>query len=152
MPEGHTQTYLLFLKVYLFILRETVHVDEQGRGRERERERESPRQAPRTEANTELDSTNRDVTRAETKSQTLNCLSHPGAPDLFLSLQLPHVGEMLSVLAGPGMLDLRKHPRVRGGLCGSGRLHHPEVLHTVGKRSELPTFWKGNPLREQGQE
>lgn len=50
------------------------------------------------------------------------------------------------------MLDLWKHPCVRGGLRGSGRLHHPEILHTVRKHFQLLAFWKGNPSREQCQE
>lgn len=80
----------------------------------------------------------------------LTSLSVP--PDLVISVQPSHVGEVLPVLAGPGMLDLWKHPRVHGGLCGSGRLHHPEILHTVRKHFQLLAFWKGDPSREQCQE
>lgn len=73
-------------------------------------------------------------------------MAGPGAPpDLVISVQPSRVGEVLAVLAGPGMLDLREHPRVRGGLRGSGRLHRPEVLHTVRKHFQLLAFWKGRP-------
>lgn len=74
-------------------------------------------------------------------------MAGPGAPpDLVISVQPSRVGEVLAVLAGPGMLDLREHPRVRGGLRGSGRLHRPEVLHTVRKHFQLLAFWKGRPV------
>lgn len=49
---------------------------------------------------------------------------------LFLPLLL--TGEVLPVLAGPGLLDLWEHPGVCGGLRGSGGLHHPQVLHPSG--------------------
>lgn len=48
-------------------------------------------------------------------------------------MHLFRVGEVLPVLAGPGLLDLWEHPGVRGRLCGPGGLHHPEVLHPVSK-------------------
>lgn len=51
---------------------------------------------------------------------------------LILFLQLLLTGEVLSVLAGPGLLDLWEHPGVCGRLCGSGGLHHPKVLHPSG--------------------
>lgn len=40
---------------------------------------------------------------------------------------------MCPVLAGPGLLDLREHPRVCGGHNGTGGLHHPQILHPAGK-------------------
>lgn len=60
-------------------------------------------------------------------------------------MHLFRVGEVLPVLAGPGLLDLREHPGVRGRLCGPGGLHHPEVLHPVGKWQTCRAFWKGRP-------
>ena len=75
-----TAGFLFFFYVYLLILREK----EKERGRERERggaerqgERENPRQAPccvHAPTNHEI------MTGAEIKSQTLNQMSHPGAP------------------------------------------------------------------------
>ena len=59
---------------------------EYGRGRERERERETERKpsglhAASTEPEAGLEPTNCEImTRGETKSRTLNRLSHPGAP------------------------------------------------------------------------
>lgn len=41
---------------------------------------------------------------------------------------------MCPVLAGPGLLDIREHPRVCRGHSGSGGLHHPQVLHPTGSR------------------
>lgn len=76
----------------------------------------------------------------------------PAPTGLFLSVPPSPVGEVLPVLAGPGLLDLWKHPRVRGGLRGSGGLHHPEVLHTVRKRVQLPPFWKDSFSKEQCRE
>ena len=56
-----------------------------GRGRERDRERErnlSRLHAVSVESNVGLDLTNYEImTRAEIKSQMINPLSHPGAPD-----------------------------------------------------------------------
>lgn len=51
---------------------------------------------------------------------------------LILCLLLFLTGEVLPVLARPGLLDLWEHPCVRGGLRGSGGLHHPQVLHPSG--------------------
>lgn len=42
-------------------------------------------------------------------------------------------GEMLSVLAWSGVLDLREHPRVGGRLHRSRGLHHSQVLRPVGQ-------------------
>ena len=57
----------------------------QGRGRKRGRERIPSRlRSVSTEPDVGLELTNLEImTRAETKSQTLNRLSHPGAPELF---------------------------------------------------------------------
>ena len=56
----------------------------QGRGRERGRQRIPSRlHAVSTEPDTRLELLNHEiVTRAKTKSQALNELSHPGAPKL----------------------------------------------------------------------
>ena len=65
---------ILFL---LLILRDREREREQGRGRERET------QAVVTDAG--LNPTNHEImTQAKIKSQTLNRLSHPGAPPLRL--------------------------------------------------------------------
>ena len=52
-----------------------------------------------------------------------------------VSVHLPPAGEVLSVLAGPGLLDVRARPGVCGGLRGAGGLHRPEVLHSVCKHA-----------------
>lgn len=66
-------------------------------------------------------------------------------------MHLFRVGEVLPVLAGPGLLDLWEHPGVRGRLCGPGGLHHPEVLHPVGKWQTCWAFWKGRPAERSVQ-
>ena len=82
--SGFKCILFLFSSFYLFILRER----EQGRGRERERERGRERIPSRlhtlsAEPDVGLEVTNREiVTWAESKSQMLNRLSHPGAPKL----------------------------------------------------------------------
>lgn len=63
----------------------------------------------------------------------LNCV-------LTLFLQLLFTGEVLPVLARPGLLDLWQHPGVCRGLCGSGGLHHPQVLHPSGTHECLIGF------------
>lgn len=55
----------------------------------------------------------------------LNCV-------LTLSFRLLLTGEVLPVLARPGLLDLWEHPGVCRGLRGPGGLHHPQVLHPSG--------------------
>ena len=62
-------------------MRETETEREQGEGRERERI-PSRRCSVSTEPSMGLGHTNREIIkpRAETKSRTLNGLSHPGAP------------------------------------------------------------------------
>lgn len=56
---------------------------------------------------------------------------------LTLFLQLLLTGEVLPVLARPGLLDLWEHPSVCRGLRGSGGLHHPQVLHPSGTHERL---------------
>lgn len=51
---------------------------------------------------------------------------------LTVFLQLLFTGEVLPVLARPGLLDLWQHPGVCRGLRGPGGLHHPQVLHPSG--------------------
>lgn len=51
---------------------------------------------------------------------------------LTILLQLLVTGEVLPVLARPGLLDLRQHPGVCRGLRGPGGLHDPKVLHPSG--------------------
>lgn len=68
------------------------------------------------------------------------------------SVKLFPVGEVLSVLAGPGLLDLRQHPGVCGGLRDSGGLHHPQVLHPISKHFKFLTFWDGTSSRVQCRE
>ena len=67
--------------ISLFILREREHT---WRGIERDRERESQASSMLlVEPDVGLDLTNCEImTRAETESQTLNPLSHPGAPKI----------------------------------------------------------------------
>lgn len=62
-------------------------------------------------------------------------------------LRIVPAGEVLSVLAGPGLLDVRKHPGERGGLRGPGGLHHPQVLHPDGERLASLTAWGDGGLR-----
>lgn len=47
---------------------------------------------------------------------------------------------MCPVLAGPGLLDLRKHPCVCRRHDGSGGLHHPQILHTAGRHCRRIRF------------
>lgn len=47
-------------------------------------------------------------------------------------------GEVFSVLARPGLLDLREYPCVGGGLHRAGGLHHPQVLRAVGEATAAP--------------
>lgn len=51
---------------------------------------------------------------------------------LTLLLQLLFTGEVLPVLARPGLLDLWQHPGVCRGLRGPGGLHYPQILHPSG--------------------
>lgn len=56
---------------------------------------------------------------------------------LTLSFRLLFIGEVLPVLARPGLLDLWEHPGVCRGLRGPGGLHHPQVLHPSGTHQRL---------------
>lgn len=49
-------------------------------------------------------------------------------------VRLFRAGKVLPILAGPGLLDVRERPGVRGGLRGARGLHRPQVLHPGGKR------------------
>ena len=79
-----------FLSFILFILREreSVCMHSIGGGTERERERILSRLCTlRAESDTGLKPMDREImTQAETKSQTFNWLSHPGAPLIVLLL------------------------------------------------------------------
>lgn len=49
-------------------------------------------------------------------------------------VRLFRAGKVLPILAGPGLLDVRERPGVRGGLRGARGLHRAQVLHPGGKR------------------
>lgn len=56
-----------------------------------------------------------------------------GAHRPAVPVRLFRAGEVLPILAGPGLLDVRERPGVRGGLRGPRGLHRPQVLHPGGK-------------------
>ena len=72
--------------MYLFMLRERECMSRERAEKDRERERIPSRlHAVSTEPDAGLEPTNHKImTRAEIKSQTLNQLSHPGAPKLVV--------------------------------------------------------------------
>ena len=82
--------FLNFFNVYLFILRERETEHKQGRGIGRGRERiPNGLHADSTEPDLELDLMNHEImTWAKTKSWMFNRLSHPGAPLVYILLDL----------------------------------------------------------------
>ena len=82
-------TSFSFFNVYLFLREiETETEHEQGRGREKERETQTPKQAAGSELSAQSPMgarTHKQWDRDLSRSQTLNWLSHPGAPRTHLN-------------------------------------------------------------------